>query len=148
MDLTAPPWLVEFMKHVSLWDAFLWLVFAIGVVWFIKKRGWRWLISFARAILATAEVIDNVKDLPEFIKRTDEWREQQTKQIADIHHEVHYNDGSSVKDGVRRIEKAVAETGTRISDVEAKVDRLSTADIQLSGQIIHVDPAPNEGEQA
>lgn len=114
MSVDAPSWLVTWLEGVSVWDAVLWVVGAVALIVFIQKKGWRSVLAFARAILATAEVIDHVRELPTFIARTDETHGQiqatlaeQDLKIAEIHHEVNYNNGSSVKDGVARVEAGV-----------------------------------------
>ena len=62
----------------------------------------------------TAQIIDSVKELPEFIARTDaafaqqnQTLAEQDKKIGEIHHEVHYNNGSSVKDSQARTEAVI-----------------------------------------
>ncbi|MGW9587511.1 hypothetical protein [Microbacterium sp. NPDC055455] len=82
------------------------------------KKGWPWLKSFAKAILNTAQIIDSVKELPEFIARTDATLAGQDTKIAEIHHEVHYNNGSSVKDAVRRVETGVAGLYGEIAELK------------------------------
>lgn len=124
MDLTAPSWLVNMLQHVSLWDAILGFIFGVGVFWFIKKRGWRWVIAFARAILATAEVIDNVRELPEFIKRTDAALGNHSEQLTSIYHETHNNDGSSIKDAVDRVEIGVKGLYTQTDTLQSGVEGL------------------------
>jgi len=97
-------------ESVSLWQVVGWTAGLVGavlfVVWF-KRKGWPWLQAFARAIIKTAEVVNAVQELPEFITRTDATLAAQDEQIADIHHEVHFNNGSSVKDAVTRVETTV-----------------------------------------
>lgn len=111
MPAWMPAWFLEWADTVSLLTVFGWVVGIAGVfvaIRFIYRKGWPWLKTFANAIINTAEIIDSVKDLPEFIERTDAVLQGQDKQIAEIHHEVHYNNGSSVKDAVARVESGVA----------------------------------------
>lgn len=107
---------------ISLWQAIGWAAGFIGlvivVVWF-KRKGWPWLLAFAQAILNTAQIIDSVKELPDFIKRTDATLQQQNESIASIHHETHNNDGSSIKDSVDRIELGVKGLYPRIDALES-----------------------------
>jgi len=113
-----PPGFQEWAESVSLWQLVGWSAGAvafIGFVVFMRKKGWPWILGTARAVLTFARVVDAVQELPDFIERTDKTLEAQNKilksqdkQIADIHHEVHYNNGSSVKDAVKRIEDSLA----------------------------------------
>ena len=57
MNLDAPPWLVDFLEGISLWDAIIWLAAIAAGFWFIKSKGWRSLIAFARGILNAAEIL-------------------------------------------------------------------------------------------
>lgn len=119
-----PAWFIEWAESVNLWGTLLILTgivsAIVGVVLFVKK-GWPWLKAFAAAIIKTAQVVDAVQELPEFIARTDATLAKQNttlakqdERIAEIHHEVHYNNGSSVKDAVRRVETGVADLRARI----------------------------------
>lgn len=114
-----PAWFIEWAETVNLWGILL-ILSAIAstivcVVLFVKK-GWPWLKAFAKAIIKTSQVIDAVQELPEFIARTDKTLETQNERIGEIHHEVHYNNGSSVKDAVRRVENGVADLRRRLDD--------------------------------
>ena len=135
--MTAPDWLAGTLGAISLWQAILWGGAIIGAVVFIwKKKPWRWLVSFAKAILATAEVIDNVKDLPEFIKESraadaevKASLAQQDAKIAEIHHETHTNNGTSIKDGVGRLEEGMAGLHGRLDEVERNVAQIAKVDL-------------------
>jgi hypothetical protein len=105
-----PPGFQEWAESVSLWQVVGWaasLAAVIGFVVFMRKKGWPWLLGTARAILTFARVVDAVQGLPDFIDRTDKTLEHQNKKIAEIHHEVHFNNGTSVKDAVTRVEADV-----------------------------------------
>ena len=123
-----PAWFIEWAESVNLWGILLILGGAITLIWgavaFVKK-GWPWLKAFAKAVINTAQIIDSVKGLPDFIERTDAANADvratlagQDKKIAEIHHEVHYNNGSSVKDAVRRVETGVAGLYDEIADLK------------------------------
>lgn len=133
MSLDAPPWLVEWLAGISVWDALLWVAAVVAAIVFIRKKGWRSVIAFARAILATAEVIDNVRELPGFIARTDATLAAQNATLAaqdlkveEIHHEVHYNNGTSVKDSQRRTELVIKDE--ILPRLEALTDAISKPD--------------------
>ena len=116
-----PPGFQEWAESVSLWQAVGWTTgiaaFVVFVV-FMRKKGWPWLLGTARAILTFARVVDAVQGLPDFIDRTDSTLEEQNKKISEIHHEVHFNDGSSVKDAVIRTEQDVAEVKRLLEGTE------------------------------
>ena len=105
-----PAWFIEWAESVNLWGI---LLIAAGVVTFITgavlffRKGWPWLKAFALAVINTAQIIDSVKELPQFIARTDATLAAQDKKIGEIHHEVHYNNGSSVKDSQARTESVI-----------------------------------------
>ena len=108
-----PPGFQEWAESVSLWQLVGWSAGVVGVVLFFWK-GWPWVRKTATAIVNFAKIVDAVQDLPAFIDRTDKTLKaqnktlgEQSKQIGDIHHEVHFNNGSSVKDAVIRVETKV-----------------------------------------
>lgn len=126
----VPDWFIDWSKAVSLFDILLW-VFGVVALFFaarwVVKKGWPWLMGFAKAILNTAQLIDAVKDLPAFIDRTDKTLEAQDTKIAEIHHEVHFNNGSSVKDGVSRVESGVADLTVKVDEVAKDLAEAKTA---------------------
>jgi len=130
-----PPWLVQWSHTVTLFDLIVWALFIVGGIIFIKKKGGKWLVEFAKAILATAKVIDHVKVLPGFVERTDARFGVLEGKIAEIHHETHKNDGSSIKDAVDRIETGVQRLDERMDNVESDVKGLNQADEQLRVEI-------------
>jgi len=48
--------------------------------------------------------MDALTTLPEFMADTTATLKSQDEKIAEIHHEVQYNNGTSVKDSIERIE--------------------------------------------
>jgi hypothetical protein len=123
-----PAWFIEWAETVNLWGIILILSAVIGGVWalvaFVRK-GWPWLKSFAKAIINTAQIIDSVKGLPDFIERTDATLASQDTKIAEIHHEVHYNNGSSVKDSQARTEAVI------VNEIRPALRALAEADAAL-----------------
>lgn len=116
-----PEWFIEWAESVNLWGVILLIAAIVGGIYglhLFAKKGWPWLKTFAKAVINTAQIIDSVKGLPEFIDRTDSTLAGQDKKIAEIHHEVHYNNGSSVKDAVRRVEQGVSGLYAEISDLK------------------------------
>jgi biopolymer transport protein ExbB/TolQ len=133
MSLDAPAWLIAWLQSVNLWNALLVVAFVSAVIVFIRKKGWAWLKAFAKAILATADVIEHVSELPDYITRSDERFEALVAKVNEIHHETHKNDGSSIKDAVDRIESSVSGLHGRVDSVEREVAAIAKVD---------VDPAP------
>lgn len=116
MNLNAPPWLVDLLDSVSVWDAVVWVAVIVAGIWFIYKKGWQSVIAFARGLVNAAEILTSVQGLPAYIERADaraataDARHDRLEAKVDgIYHETHNNDGSSVKDAVDRIEKSIDE---------------------------------------
>jgi len=154
----VPDWLVSFLGGVTLLEAILWVVAVAGFLLVLRKVG-PWFVSFARAVLSTASLIDSVKGLPAFIERTDSTLGTQNatleaqnrtlavqdERIAEIHHETHTNNGSSIKDAVVRVEEvvntqilpALKSLGTAGAEL-----RQDFEDAQNSGSEIHLTVTP------
>lgn len=88
----------EFWQNISVFQAVGWVLGALAVIAFIVK-GWP-------KIRAAVQLIDALAELPQFMTDT-------AKKIDDIHHEVHYNNGTSVKDAIARLEKAAGTAPAR-----------------------------------
>lgn len=89
-------WDWTFMGKVNAWQSVATIaviIIALFVLTSMAMRFWPWL----KKIIA---LVDSLGQLPAFIIRTD-------AAIADIHHEVKYNNGSSVKDAIARVELGV-----------------------------------------
>lgn len=149
----VPPWVADALEGLGLADVAAGVVAVVGVlvgVWLFVKRVWpvvktipAGLVSFARAVVTAAQVLDSVKGLPAFIERTD-------RRIGEIHHEVHFNNGSSVKDSAIRTELAVGElreTAKRlevgVAGLYTRVDDLAAVDDRLWEK---VDPDDEEAD--
>lgn len=70
---------------------------------------------------ALVKITDSIKDLPAFMETT-------TRQVQDIHHETHYNNGSSIKDSSKRTERA-------LETVMDKIDALAASDDELRARV-------------
>jgi hypothetical protein len=141
-----PSWLTDWLKTVSLWDIVLWVAAAAAVILFLKK-GWPALRRFAAAFLNFAKMVDAVAGLPAFIARTDATLTAQDARIAEIHHETHKNDGSSIKDSsdrteaaVARVEEGVAGLHGRMDEVERGVKELGTEQDDLRNDFENTRP--------
>lgn len=135
MSLDAPSWLVAWLRTVSVWDAALWVVGAVLLVWFVKNKAWRGVVAFARGIVNSAELLAAVQGLPAYIARADKRHEQLSAKVDGIYHETHNNDGSSIKDSVDRIEMGVKGLYPRVDTVEEKVLALNAADEALRAEL-------------
>jgi len=91
-------------------------------------RFWPWLKKVIRFFDALAE-------LPVFMVSTNKTMAEQNARLADIHHEVHYNNGTSVKDSMERVELGVKGIYHRLDGLEESVEDLHETDEKLSDQI-------------
>ena len=101
----VPPHVQEWAQTVSLFDVLVWSAGALGLVLAIRwavQKGWPAVKRFAAALSRFVHVVESVNDLPQFMVDT-------TSKIDEIHHEVHFNNGSSVKDAVTRVEGDVVK---------------------------------------
>ena len=138
---TPPLWLADAIAMVGLGDVAAAVVTILGAVvgvWLFVKRVWpvvktipSGIVAFARGVITAAQVLDSVKGLPAFIDRTD-------AALAQVHHELHPNSGTSLNDSVRRTEARVAElseTSERlevgVAGLYTRVDELSAVDDRL-----------------
>lgn len=138
-----PPEFTESLKALSVFELAVAVIAVIAALWALWRAG-RWLIerffpgviAFARAIVNAAAILAAVKDLPDFIERTDNTLAEQNSRLADqterlagqqeqvseIHHEVHFNNGSSVKDAVIRMESVVGEVRVSVAGIHGRLD--------------------------
>ncbi|WP_295837396.1 hypothetical protein [uncultured Microbacterium sp.] len=106
--------------------------------WLFAKKVWPVLrgipsgvLAFARGVITAAQVLDSVKGLPAFIERTD-------AAMAQVHHELHPNHGTSMNDALRRTEAAVetlTATSLRLEEgvagLHVKYEELAAVDDRL-----------------
>lgn len=113
-------WL-EFWDTVSVLQIVGWILGVLGIVAFAVK-GWPTVRKFVA-------FVDALFSLPAFIARTDITLDAQDVKIEAIHHEVNFNNGSSVKDGVTRAENALGRVELGVRGLYDRVDALDAADI-------------------
>lgn len=132
VDILAALGLEEIAAGVSI------IVAAVVGAWLFVKRVWpvvktipAGVLAFARGVITAAQVLDSVKGLPAFIERTD-------AAMAQVHHELHPNSGTSLNDSVRRTEARVAELSATTERLEVgvaglytRVDELAAVDDRL-----------------
>lgn len=137
MNLGAPGWLVSWLQAWSVWDLVLLAAAVVGVVVFLRKKGWRWVVAFAQAILATADVIDHVKELPAFIQRTDDRLDEHTRQLKNSHDSNLRDDVTSALQAAERTEASVQGLHGRLDEVERNVASLAKADVEIRDALEH-----------
>lgn len=115
----------EFWQSISVFQAAAWVAAAAIVATFIVKVVWPQVRAFVR-------FMDAIAALPKFMVDTTATLNAQDTKIADIHHEVRYNNGSSVKDALKRVEEGVKGLFTRLD--AADVDRAELReDLEATG---------------
>ncbi len=128
-----PEWLEQFLGDVTLLQALAWVAIATALIAGVVKV---WPV-LRKAI----ELTDSLEDLPDFMEAT-------KTQLAEIHHEVHYNNGSSVKDAQRRTEAAVARVEEGVAGLHQKFEEHLVAAAESDRRIREIEdtqPHPNSG---
>lgn len=100
----------EFWESVSVAQAAVWIVGITVLITFVVKM-WPKIRAFVN-------MVDALSALPKFMDDTTETLAQQDSKIADIHHEVHYNNGTSVKDALARVELGVKGIYARLDTAD------------------------------
>lgn len=96
----------EFWNTVTVAQAVLWVVGGFAVLAFVVKA---W--PFIRNMF---NILDALVSLPEYMKET-------SAKLESIHHEVNYNNGSSVKDAITRIEAGVKQAEIHMKEQDRKL---------------------------
>lgn len=144
MNVEAPSWLITWMQSINLWDALLFFAAAVATVVFIRKRGWRTIVALARGIIASAQILVAVQDLPDFIERTDKRLDEHTSQLRNSHRTNLRDDVTksietaerAVSAAERAVELAEGVHG-RLDTIERSVDTLARADAEIRAEIEH-----------
>lgn len=119
-----PTW-DEFWGALDFLPVVGWVLGFLGVIAFIAK-GW----PRVRALVA---LIDSLAVLPKFMTDTTATLKAQDVKIAEIHHEVNYNNGSSVKDAISRVELGV-------KGLYDRADKADQADLDLRHDLEMTQP--------
>ena len=77
------------------------IIAAIVAIFGVAHSVWPVIVRMVRNL-------DTLEKLPDFMDRTTATLAAQDKQIDAVHHEVNFNDGSSAKDAIIRLEADVA----------------------------------------
>ena len=116
-----PEWLVFLLGDTSALQLVFWFI-AIGALITVIVKLWP-------ALTHLVTIVNSVTGLPVFIARTDETLLDQDVKIEAIHHEVQYNNGTSVKDSQARTERVITE------EIMPALKTLADADVQLRADI-------------
>lgn len=84
---------------------------ALAILYGFGRRLWKALGVIARLTAAAPALMD----LPQFMITTAHTLADQDEKIKEIHHEVQFNNGSSVKDAVTRVETVLTENTKKLS---------------------------------
>lgn len=104
------------------------VIVALYVISRLLMRFWPWL----RKVM---ELTAALSQLPTFMAATTATLAAQDTKIEEIHHEVNYNNGGSVKDAVSRVELGVKALFDR-------ADASDQADIDLREELERTHPHP------
>ena len=104
--------------QVAAWTtAIVLLTVLIGKVWPRLRR--------------LVKLVDALSALPGFMDRTESELQKQTEQIAEIHHEVNFNGGGSVKDTVADLRQTVERLDTNVEGLLKVSARLTGDDAPI-----------------
>ena len=106
-DPPVPSWVRYFLDDVVLLQTVFWLT-AIVMILVLAVKLWPVLSKFVTIVNSTAGLPKFIDEMNTRRTEDDARHEKLARQVAEIHHEVNYNNGSSIKDGVRRIEGQIA----------------------------------------
>lgn len=148
-----PEWFTAWAESVSLFELGVWLSGVLAVFLFVK-RGWPTVKKFATSLSRFVQMVDSVAGLPAFIERTDATLSDQTETLAvqgdtleaqdvkiqEIHHELSWNQETSVKDAVRRIEMGVKGLYDQSDATREEIQKLHDADSKMAADIEQTQP--------
>lgn len=141
------------MPSLNFGDAPAWLQWILAVAAVLAFIGggiraippaWRFVTRFVSTVNELAELPGELAELRKFRSDTgvtlaeqNATLAKQDQKIAEIHHEVHFNNGSSVKDATARIEKGV-------KGLYDEIDALKDADADMRRDFENTQPKPKE----
>ena len=111
----------EFWESISVAQAAVWVVGGFAVFAFVVKA-WPFIRN-------TFRILDALVRLPDVVEKVDQ-----------IHHEVHYNNGSSVKDAVRRVETKLGKVEEGVKGLYSRADASDAADADLRRELENTHP--------
>lgn len=137
-------WLLSILDQLPAGLVPIAIVVLVLVLLFVLGRGifraWPTIKQFVLTVNA-------ITGLPEFMDRTDATLAGQDQKIAEIHHEVHFNNGTSVKDAATRTEKAVGRVERGVKGLYKEIEVLKAVDAVLRSDLEKTQPKhPTQGE--
>jgi hypothetical protein len=121
-----------FWESISVFQAVGWAL-GIAVVLGLIIRAWPKI----RALVA---LIDSLTGLQKFMLDTTTTLTDQNTQIAEIHHETHKNDGSSIKDAVIRSEQAIERVELGVKGLYERADQSDQSDREIRDELERTRP--------
>ena len=112
-DPPVPDWVRYFLDDSVFLQTAFWLIALIVLLIAIMKLGpvlnkFVMIVNAAAGLPVFIAQMNEQRDVDDARRREDDARHAAlAKQVGEIHHEVHYNNGTSVKDAVRRVEEKV-----------------------------------------
>ena len=116
-----------FLESISLFQIAV-VILAMWVVFKLLLRFW----PFLRKVM---DFTSTLSKLAPFMERTDATLAAQDKKIADIHHELSYNNETSVKDALRRVELGV-------KGLYDRADAADQSDAEIREELERTHPKP------
>lgn len=109
------------------------IIAAVLAVFGFVKKVWPVLSKFVVTVNA-------LSDLPQFMITTAKTLADQDVKIEQIHHEVNYNNGSSVKDAVKRVEAGVKGIYVRLDTQDLRFDSADQDRLELREDLEQTKP--------
>jgi len=130
------------MTTVDYTNAPIWLqiVIALGVVVGFLIAVIRGIPPVWRFVSQSVKTINSLTDLPQFMVTTAATLHDQDVKIDEIHHEVNYNNGSSVKDAMNRAEEAIARVEIGVKGLYDRADAADAADAAMRKELEDTRP--------
>ena len=118
----VPEWVQYAIGNLTLIQVVFWLIAVISLIALVIKL-WPAVSKFVQIINATAGLPKVIQDTEARRVLDDSRHEDLTQKVSEIHHEVHYNNGTSVKDGIRRIEIRLEDLTNTDNELREELER-------------------------
>ena len=122
----VPEWVQYAIGELTLIQVVFWLIATISLIALVIKL-WPAVSKFVQIINATAGLPKFIQDMEARLVLDDSRHEDLTQKVSEIHHEVHYNNGTSVKDGIRRIEIRLEDLTNTDNELRKELERTAQA---------------------
>lgn len=119
----TPDWdaIGGWFESINLLQIILGIAAVTAIVTAIVKA-WPWLKKVVRLVDALADLPDFIVTTKDFIVTTKDFITRADQRIDEIHHEVRYNNGTSVKDAQKRTEAAVQRVEEGVAGLHEKFE--------------------------